>query len=79
MTTTKRTKTKAQAPIDEVLLDALRGSDVTCYEIAKQQGVDKAVLSRFKSGQRPQLSLVTAEKIAAGLGMQLVLVPDGKD
>lgn len=64
------------APIQEQLLDALRRSDVTPYQIGKTEGVDKAVLSRFKAGNRPRLTLTQAEKIAKGLGLRLVLVAD---
>jgi len=67
-------KTKTPTPIHDQLLDALRQGDVSCYRIEQETGVDKSVLSRFKSGQRPQLSLEVAERIAAGLGLRLVLV-----
>lgn len=81
-TKTKRKRTKTaktlcevlsprQARLDEVLLRALRRSEKSCYTICAETGLDKAVLSRFKAGQR-DLRLTTAATLAEYLGLRLV-------
>jgi plasmid maintenance system antidote protein VapI len=63
---------KAPNPIDTALRDAIRGSGLTHYALGKAAGVAPAQLDRFVSGER-SLSLASAAKVAAALG--LVLVP----
>ena len=62
----------ALSPIDSALRDAIRGSNLTHYALGKAAGVAPAQLDRFVSGER-SLSLASAAKVAAALG--LVLVP----
>lgn len=73
--TKKKNPTPAEygAELRDCLLGELRKSDVSCYEVAKRTGIDKGVLSRFKAGKRPQLSLVAAAQIAEGIGLHLCL------
>ena len=54
------------------LRDAIHGSGLTPYAFGKAAGVATAQLDRFVSGER-SLSLASAAKVAAALG--LVLVP----
>jgi DNA-binding phage protein len=63
--------------LTDSLRTAIRESGLTCYRIAKDTGVDKAVLSRFLRGSvSPQLD--AADRLAAYLGLQLVPAPDAK-
>lgn len=57
--------------IDEQLRAALAESKLTAYALAKESGVDAAVLSRFLSGER-DITLGTAAKLAHVLGLSLV-------
>lgn len=80
-TKTKRTKRTGKAllevlaerppRIDAALLDALRRSPESMYEICKQTGLDKGQLSRFRAGQR-DLKLGTAAVLAEYFGLRLV-------
>jgi transcriptional regulator with XRE-family HTH domain len=51
---------------------AIKSSGQSRYQIAKATGVAESVLSRFMSGERG-LSIETAERIAAHLGLEVVL------
>ena len=55
------------------LRKAIRGSSETPYSIAKGAGVDKSMLSRILREERV-LTLESAEKVAAYLGLELRLV-----
>lgn len=57
--------------ISSTLRDAIAKSDETLYAIAKGSGIDKAALGRFVK-RRCSLSLLTAERVAEYLGMELV-------
>ncbi len=57
--------------IDEQLRAALAESKLSAYALAKESGVDAAVLSRFLSGER-DITLGTAAKLAHVLGLTLV-------
>ena len=56
--------------IEMQLHEAISGSGISCYEIAKRSGVTKSQLSLFLSGQR-SLTLTSAAKIARVLGLEL--------
>ena len=59
--------------ISDDLLKALERAQKrrTLYRIAKDSGVDYAVLHRFLSGERVTLRLETADRIADYLGLKL--------
>ena len=54
------------------LRKAIRGSGETPYAIAKGAGVDKSMLSRMLREERV-LTLESAEKVAAYLGLEIVV------
>ena len=57
--------------IETQLRDAILGSGMSRYQIAKQAGVTDSQLSLFLSGQR-SLTLTSAAKIAHVLDLELV-------
>lgn len=57
--------------ISEALKSAVRGSDMTVYEIAKRARISQIVISRFLSGER-DIRMATADKLAEVLGLRLV-------
>lgn len=59
------------------LREAISGSGMSCYEIAKQAGVTKSQLSLFINNQR-SLTLTSAAKIARVLGLELRPVRKGR-
>jgi len=63
--------------IEIQLRDAILGSGMSRYEIAKQAGVTNSQLSLFLSGQR-SLTLTSAAKIARVLGLELRPVRKGR-
>ena len=64
-------KLRTPPPLSEQLRTAIAASGVSCYRIAKDTGVDKAVLSRFVNGQAG-LSLETVDQVGQYLGLSLV-------
>lgn len=61
-------------PLTDTLLDAVNAatdSGVTLYRIAKDSGVSFTALSRFVSGERRDIRISTAEKLAAYFGLSL--------
>ena len=56
--------------IEMQLRDAILGSEMSRYEIAKQAGVTDSQLSLFVNGQR-SLTLTSAAKIAHVLDLEL--------
>jgi transcriptional regulator with XRE-family HTH domain len=56
--------------IEIQLREAIRGSQMSCYEIAKRARVTNSQLSLFLSGQR-SLTRPSAAKIARVLGLEL--------
>jgi len=66
-------RTSAAAPdmLSEALRQALRTSDKSVYQIAKDAGVSETLLSRFLSGER-DIRLATADKLAGVLSLKLV-------
>jgi transcriptional regulator with XRE-family HTH domain len=63
--------------IEVQLRDAIQGSGMSRYEIAKRAGVTNSQLSLFLSGQR-SLTLTSAAKIARVLGLELRPVKKGR-
>ena len=59
-----------QVSFGNQLRDAIKGSGLTMYRIAKESGVQQTILSRFATGER-NVQLDTAEKLAAYFGMSL--------
>ena len=56
--------------LTETLKQAIRDSDRSEYEIAKQAGISQIVVSRFISGER-DIRMATADKLAEVLGLRL--------
>lgn len=56
--------------IEMQLREAILGSGMSCYEIAKRAGVTNSQLSLFINNQR-SLTLTSAAKIARVLGLEL--------
>jgi transcriptional regulator with XRE-family HTH domain len=61
-------------PLSDTLRAAVEQSGLTPYAVAQAAGVKVQVVSRWLKGER-DLYLKTADRIAAGLGLQL---PVGK-
>ena len=61
------------------LLDDIRerieASDKNRRRLALESGVAESGLCRFVSGERPELNVGTAERLADALGMEIVLRP----
>src|SRR5437016_2666005 len=56
--------------LSEALRDALRSSDKSVDQIARDAGVSQVVVSRFLSGEL-DIRMATADKLAAALGLKL--------
>jgi len=67
----------ATKDIEMQLRDAILGSEMSQYEIAKQAGVTKSQLSLFINGRR-SLTLTSAAKIARALGLELRPIKKGR-
>lgn len=63
--------------IEMQLCEAILGSRMSCYEIAKRAGVANSQLSLFINNQR-SLTLTSAAKIARVLGLELRPVRKGR-
>lgn len=61
---------KKPTDIEGQLREAILKSKLTRYRLAKLTGVSQGVLSNFVNGHR-SLTLQTAAKLAAGLGLEL--------
>lgn len=55
--------------IADALRDAIRKSGLSAHKLAKETGVPQPTITRFLAGA--DMKLVTAEKIAAYLGLEL--------
>lgn len=55
----------------DIIRAAMRADTRTVYAIARDSGVDSAVVGRFSKGQR-DVTLKTAEKLCRTLGLNLV-------
>lgn len=58
----------------EALIEAIDTCGMTRYEIWRRCGVEQATLSRLVNGQQG-ISIDNAEKVAAALGLEIVLRP----
>jgi plasmid maintenance system antidote protein VapI len=67
----------ATKDIEVQLREAILGSGISCYEIAKRAGVTNSQLSLFINHQR-SLTLTSAAKIARVLGLELRPVQNGR-
>jgi plasmid maintenance system antidote protein VapI len=56
--------------LDEQLRQAVRKAGLSKYGLAKQAGIDRSMAVRFMNAER-SLTLATASKIAALLGLEL--------
>jgi transcriptional regulator with XRE-family HTH domain len=56
--------------LTDQIRSAVRESGLTCYQICKETGIDKASMSKFLSGQRG-LSLAHLDKLAELLGLRI--------
>ncbi len=63
--------------IEIQLREAIQGSGMSCYEIAKRARVTNSQLSLFINGRR-SLTLTSAAKIARVLGLELRSVKKGR-
>jgi DNA-binding phage protein len=61
---------KATGRLSQALRDALRTSDKSMYQIARDAGVSQIVVSRFISGER-DIRMATADRLAEALGLKL--------
>jgi len=46
--------------------------------IAAESGVSAVVISRLMSGERPDLTTATAERIAAAIGYEIIIRPTSR-
>ncbi len=56
--------------LSATLRQAIRGSDKSVYQIAREAEVSQIVISRFLSGER-DIRMATANKLAETLGLKL--------
>ncbi|MCH8148026.1 MAG: helix-turn-helix transcriptional regulator [Planctomycetes bacterium] len=52
---------------------AIASSDMTYYRIAKDAGIDWKTIAAFMDGTRPNVSIDSVDRIAAVLGLELVV------
>ena len=64
------TEGDTSASLTQSLKHAIRNSNQTEYQIAKQSGVSQIVISRFLSGER-DIRMATADKLAGVLGLKI--------
>ena len=69
--TTKKPKTTTKPSLAEALRAAVLDSGLSINAIAARSGVPQPVLQRFASGQRDNIRLDTASKLAEFFGMHL--------
>jgi len=65
----KRKKTPHS--LSDQLRELIAGAGPSTYELARDAGVDRSVLSRFLTGKRT-ITLETADRLAAVLKLRLV-------
>lgn len=58
----------ASPSISGALKLAVQAAGMSAYDLSKKSGVSQSVLSRWMTGKR-DITLVTADKIASGLGL----------
>lgn len=64
-------KTTKKTPLEKALLAAIKDSGMTLNTLAQKAGICYAPVFHFATGQR-SLTLPTAGKLAAALGLELV-------
>jgi transcriptional regulator with XRE-family HTH domain len=62
---------KVPASLSEQLRALIAAAGPSAYELARDAGVDRSVLSRFLAGQRT-ITLETADRLAAVLKLRLI-------
>jgi transcriptional regulator with XRE-family HTH domain len=62
---------KAPQSLFEQLRELIEAAGPSVYELARDAGVDRSVLSRFLAGQRT-ITLETADRLAAVLKLRLI-------
>jgi plasmid maintenance system antidote protein VapI len=62
---------KAPTSLSDQLRDLIAGAGPSVYELARDAGVDRSVLSRFLAGKRT-ITLETADRLAKLLKLRLV-------
>lgn len=63
---------KTQRPFAELIRATTQARGLTAYALARDSGVNSAVVGRFLKGQR-DVTLTTAEKLCRTLGLELRL------
>ncbi len=71
---TKRRGRKSTKPVSQGLAQAIKESGLSPYKIAMQAGINPSIITRFLNGERG-ISLATADRIAAVLGLELRRIP----
>lgn len=56
--------------VSDRLREAIRESNKTMYEVAKEAGVDYSIVRRFLNDER-DMKLATADRLAAYFGLEL--------
>jgi plasmid maintenance system antidote protein VapI len=64
------TDSASPSSLSEALKRAIRESDKTEYQIAKDAGVSQIIVSRFLAGER-DIRMATADKLDRVLGLKL--------
>jgi transcriptional regulator with XRE-family HTH domain len=62
---------KAPTSLSEQLRELIEAAGPSVYELARDAGVDRSVLSRFLAGKRT-ITLETADRLAAVLKLRLI-------
>jgi plasmid maintenance system antidote protein VapI len=62
---------KAPQSLSDQLRELIAAADPSAYELARNAGVDRSVLSRFLAGKRT-ITLETADRLAAVLKLRLI-------
>ena len=62
---------KSPASLSDQLRELIAGAGPSVYELARDAGVDRSVLSRFLAGKRT-ITLETADRLAAVLKLRLI-------
>jgi transcriptional regulator with XRE-family HTH domain len=62
---------KLPATLSEQLRELIAAAGPSVYELARDAGVDRSVLSRFLAGKRT-ITLETADRLAAVLKLRLI-------
>jgi predicted transcriptional regulator len=67
----KKTKGKGRLPFSERFKQAIDGSGLTRYRIAKDSGVAQSTISQFMNGKR-SLSLKAVDRIAEVIDLEFI-------